>query len=174
MPAEWPWFERHFSFDYPIGKRWDILDRLRGAPVRVEDKVRGLGREALTRRDGEGWSIQENIGHLSDLESLHDARLTELLAGAAVLTAADVTNARTHGAGHNARTIEEVVGEFRRVREAFLARLEALEGEQFALTALHPRLKQPMRVVDVCCFCAEHDDYHLARIEELRRKFAAV
>jgi hypothetical protein len=32
---------------------------------------------------------------------------------------------------------------------------------------LHPRLKQPMRLVDHLYFAAEHDDHHLARIWEL-------
>jgi hypothetical protein len=36
---------------------------------------------------------------------------------------------------------------------------------------LHPRLNQPMRVVDLLFFVAEHDDYHLARISELIREF---
>jgi hypothetical protein len=37
----------------------------------------------------------------------------------------------------------------------------------FAHTMLHPRLKQPMRLVDHLYFAAEHDDHHLARIWEL-------
>jgi hypothetical protein len=36
------------------------------------------------------------------------------------------------------------------------------------LTAHHPRLEQPMTVVDLCFFVAEHDDHHLAAITSLR------
>ena len=32
---------------------------------------------------------------------------------------------------------------------------------------LHPRLKQPMRLVDHLYFVAEHDDHHLAKIWEM-------
>jgi hypothetical protein len=32
---------------------------------------------------------------------------------------------------------------------------------------LHPRLKQPMRLVDHLYFVAEHDDHHLATIREM-------
>jgi hypothetical protein len=32
---------------------------------------------------------------------------------------------------------------------------------------MHPRLKQPMRLVDHLFFVAEHDDHHLALIREL-------
>jgi|GEM_PF-4393916 len=37
----------------------------------------------------------------------------------------------------------------------------------FIHTALHPRLKTPMRIVDLAYFVAEHDDHHLSRIREL-------
>jgi hypothetical protein len=91
-----PWFERRFGFghlgeaDFPF-----LLERLRGAPARVEEKVRDLARELLTRRDGEAWSIQEHVGHLVDLDALHAARLDDYRAGASVLRAADLaTSAR--------------------------------------------------------------------------------
>jgi len=42
-----------------------------------------------------------------------------------------------------------------------------LEPDAFARTSLHPRLKQPMRLVDHLHFVAEHDDHHLAKIWEL-------
>ncbi len=32
---------------------------------------------------------------------------------------------------------------------------------------VHPRLKQPMSMVDLFFFIAEHDDHHLARIREV-------
>ena len=39
---------------------------------------------------------------------------------------------------------------------------------ELARTSLHPRLRQPMSVVDLCFFVAEHDDHHLRTIDELR------
>ena len=48
--------------------------------------------------------------------------------------------------------------------------LEGLATEDFARTAWHPRLNVSMRLVDHLLFIAEHDDHHLARIWELRRK----
>ena len=52
-----------------------------------------------------------------------------------------------------------------------VAQLEALSSADFSRTARHPRLQQPMRIVDMLLFHAEHDDYHLARIRELVRLF---
>ena len=45
--------------------------------------------------------------------------------------------------------------------------LEQLTEEQIFLSALHPRLKTPMRTIDLFLFVADHDDHHLARITEL-------
>ena len=36
-------------------------------------------------------------------------------------------------------------------------------------SALQPRLKTKIRVIDLVFFIAEHDDHHLARISELKR-----
>ena len=50
-------------------------------------------------------------------------------------------------------------------------RLDRLTDADFARTSIHPRLEVSMRLVDLCLFQADHDDYHLARIRELRREF---
>jgi uncharacterized damage-inducible protein DinB len=165
-----PWFERHFTFDLPEELFPLVVERLRGTPARIEDKVRGLSPALLTRRDGEAWSVQEHIGHLVDLDELHDGRLDDFLAGAAVLRAADLTNRRTHDAGHNERPLADLLQAFRRERERFVARLDAWDAGRVSLTALHPRLQQPMRVIDMALFTAEHDDHHLARMTELIRR----
>jgi len=36
-------------------------------------------------------------------------------------------------------------------------------------STLHPRLRQPMRMVDLAYFLSDHDDYHLARTGQLMR-----
>jgi len=48
-----------------------------------------------------------------------------------------------------------------------LRRVEELDASLYARSIPHPRLKVPMRLVDHLYFVAEHDDHHLARIEEL-------
>lgn len=164
-----PWFERHFAFNIPEELFPLVVERLRGTPARIEDKVRGLSPALLTRRDGEAWSIQEHVGHLVDLDELHDGRLDDFLAGAAVLRAADLANRKTYEARHNERPLADLLLAFRRERERFVARLDAWDAGLISLTALHPRLQQPMRVIDMALFTAEHDDHHLARMTELIR-----
>ncbi len=161
------WFDRRFAFDLPAGMFPFVVERLRGTPARIEDKVRGLAPEILTRRDGDAWSIQEQIGHLLDLDELHTGRLDDFLAGAPVLRAADLTNRKTQEAGHNGRPLADLLAAFRREREAFVARLDGWDLTTMSRTALHPRLQQPMRVLDMALFTAEHDDHHLARMTEM-------
>ena len=161
------WTDRRFHFDLPESLFPVVVERLRGTPARIEDKVRHLSPAVLTRRDGDAWSIQEHIGHLLDLDELHTGRLDDFLAGAPVLRAADMTNRKTREADHNRRAIEEILLDFRRERERFVARLDAWDEGLVSLTAVHPRLNQPMRVLDMVFFTAEHDDHHLTWMTEL-------
>ncbi len=171
MPNRVPWTSRSFSFDAPVDLYPELIERLRGTPARAEEIARSIPAAVLTRRDGDTWSIQENLGHLADLEALITGRLDDYDAGAETLRPADMTNRATHEADHNARPIASVLSDLRTRRERVVARLEALPPADFARQALHPRLQKPMRVVDMLLFQAEHDDYHLARARELIRLF---
>lgn len=163
------WFKRKFSFELPIEMFPNVVERLRGTPARIEELTRGLSRELLTRRDDDKWSIQEQAGHLLDLEELGMMRLDDFEAGRETLAAADLTNRKTHEANHNASTIEAILTAFRQERTAFVTRLDSYDETFVSRIALHPRLNQKIRVIDLAFFIAEHDDHHLARINELKR-----
>ena len=165
------WFKRQFLFDLPLEMYPNIVERLRGTPARLEELTRGLSTELLTRRDADQWSIQEQAGHLLDLEELGMKRLDDFEAGRETLFAADLANRKTHEANHNRNSIENILAQFRTERLAFVARLDSYDEAFVQRTALHPRLNMPMRVIDFAFFIAEHDDHHLARITELKRLF---
>lgn len=166
------WIKRQFTFELPLGMYGNVVERVRGTPARLEDLTRGLSREVLTRRDGDKWSIQEQAGHLLDIGELEMRRLDEFEAGRETLSAADMTNRQTHEANHNANTIENILAAFRKERMAFVARIDSYDEEFVERTALHPRLKQQIRIIDLAFFIAEHYDHHLARISEMKRKLA--
>lgn len=71
------WTDRRFDFTFPVALYPEMIERLRGTPARLEDRISSLPAESLRRRDGERWSIQENAGHLLDLESLVMERLNQ-------------------------------------------------------------------------------------------------
>jgi uncharacterized damage-inducible protein DinB len=164
------WFDRKFDFSFPVELYPEIIERLRGTPGRLDERTAGVAEAAQTRRPGSGWSIRENVGHIADLDAgvflsrVHAYRNSEPL-----LPAADLTNAATNDANHNARSAQEVLERARQARGVLVAQLESLDPEVFARTSVHPRLGTPMRLVDMMFFVAEHDDHHLATITELVR-----
>ena len=169
------WFERKFDFNsLPAGMFPNVLERLRGSPARLEERVRGLPAATLVTRHQGTWSIQENIGHLLHLEPLWIQRAEQLLAGQTELVAADLTNRGTDEANYNARPLSELLAELRVLRARFVALLEGADAAARERTARHPRLGTPMRLVDIAFFTAEHDDHHLARITELLRLTGAA
>src|SRR5688500_8610704 len=96
------WVEREFDFNLPVGGVPCVVERLRGTPARLEELTRGLSRELLTARNVAGaWSIQEQLGHLLDLDELHEGRLEDYAQRLPVLRPADMTNRKTEEAGHN-------------------------------------------------------------------------
>jgi hypothetical protein len=162
-----PWFQRTFPSGLPAHLLPVVVERLRGAPARLADRLAGVPPGLLVRRSDDSWSIQENAGHLLDLEPLWLRRVDDLALRRGELAEADLTNRRTHEAGHNAAQLGGLLAEFRRARGELVRRLEGFREDEAAFAALHPRLKAPMNVVDLAFFVAEHDDYHLARIGEL-------
>lgn len=162
------WFDRTFELGLGADAAQELIERLARTPERLADAVRGLPPEILTRRLDGKWSIQENAGHLFDLESLWDQRLDDYDRGAVELHPADLENRKTHGANHNDRAISEILADFSAVRGRIVERIARMSQAELARTALHPRLRQPMSVVDLCFFVAEHDDHHLRTIDELK------
>ena len=167
------WFEREFEFNLPVGVFPCVVERLRGTPARLEELVRALPPRTLTARRGDAWSIQEHVGHLLDLDELHEGRLEDYARRLEVLRPADLTNRKTYEANHNDARIEELLARFRAARLRLVRRLEALSEEEVAASALHPRLQKQMRVIDMAYFVAEHDDNHLAAITELSKMMDA-
>jgi uncharacterized damage-inducible protein DinB len=163
------WFERKFALGVPVEAVPDIIERLRGTPLRLEDRVAAADPGIWRERKGEHWSIQEQAGHLLDLEDLWLGRLDDFDSGAETLRAADLLNRATWDADHNAESMELILAGFRMERKRFVARLEAMDDEALSRTALHPRLEQLMTVADLAFFVAEHDDHHLAVITEMIR-----
>ena len=161
------WFERKFDFNFPVEQYPNLCVRLRGTPPRLEELLRGCSQDRLLQKPEDKWSAQEHAGHLLDLEPLWMARVDDFLAGGDTLTVADLRNRKTDEANHNAHPLENILADFRKARLHLVDRVTDFQPDLFARSMLHPRLKQPMRLVDHLYFVAEHDDHHLAKIWEL-------
>ncbi|MFC2103261.1 DinB family protein [Bacteroidota bacterium] len=167
------WFDRKFEFSFDQNIFPSIIERLDGTPLRLKNKVSTIPSEHLATKLDNTWSIQENIGHLIDLEPLWLGRLEDILNNEKELRPADLKNRETDLAEHNNKSIDVLLAEFKNVRTDILNRLKELSEEEVYKYSLHPRLKTPMRIMDLFLFVAEHDDHHLARITEINKMLKA-
>ena len=99
------------------------------------------------------WRIRESIN--------------DIINNQVELRTTDLQNTKTDLANHNNKSLQELLTEFRKIREQTIKILQSINDEIVFKSALHPRLKTPMRTMDLFLFVAEHDDHHLDRITEL-------
>ncbi len=163
------WFERKFDFNSQQNIFPSIIERLAGTPARLDEKFKSIPEKILFERIDNTWTMKENVGHLTDLEPLWQGRLEDILNDETEMRPTDLQNKKTTEANHNAVAIEDLLKSFRQIRMQTIKMIENLNEEQIFKSALHPRLKTPMRTMDLFLFVAEHDDHHLARITELTK-----
>ena len=161
------WFDRKFSFEHLKGTFPSILERLTDTPLRLRNKIHGISQDNYTRRVSDAWTIQEQVGHLCDLESLWESRFVDFIEGRDILTPADLTNEKTHTANHNNHDMALLLDSFENQRASLCNRMILLSRDAESLFSKHPRLGTPMRPIDLAFFIAEHDDHHLASITEI-------
>lgn len=169
MIRQTPWFERAFNFDFPVTNFPVIFSRLEGTLFRLQAILTNADDEYCSY-GADGWSVKEHVGHLYDLEELWWRRLQDFLDRKEMLSPADLTNTRTKEARHNEKTLEQLMQQFTIERQRILEATYAFDKGTLGLLSVHPRLQQPMRLIDSLFFVAEHDDHHIAAISGLLRK----
>lgn len=169
MTQQTPWFERSFRFDFPVTNFPVIFSRLEGSIFRLQSILANADDEACSY-SADGWSVKQHLGHLYDLEELWWKRLQDYLDGKEMLSPADLNNTKTKEAGHNEKSLEQLMQSFVIERQRLLETVFDFDKGTLGLTAIHPRLQQPMRLIDALYFIAEHDDHHIARISGLLRR----
>lgn len=161
------WFDRKFNFDFSPDHYAAIYLQLKQAPVRLSPVLSGLLEERLCFKPDGGWSIKEHIGHLSIMEPIWRIRFHDIQESKPVLTTADLTNAATTQANFNERSVSVLLDQLITERNTTLALMDDVNMLDATRTSLHPRLQQPMRMIDLAYFVAEHDDHHILRIREI-------
>jgi uncharacterized damage-inducible protein DinB len=167
MDKRQKWFDKKFQFELPQEKYDSILNQLKETPEKISLLVSSLTEDILSKRVDNKWSIKENVGHLVDLEELHDGRIDDFIDGKKTLRSADLKNIKTEEADHNSKNISELLTQLKNVRENFVERLKVLDEKVLANSSIHPRLHQPMRPIDMAQFVLEHDKHHIQTIKDL-------
>lgn len=161
------WFERKFDFSFEVDEYTTIYQRLQQAPAVLESVLRNIPEQKLTYKPDGNWSIKEHAGHLSVLEPLWRARIQDIIEKKPTLTPTDLNNSATDEAGFNQFDITALLQRFTEERRQTLSLLESINIHDHTHTSLHPRMQQPMRMIDILYFTAEHDDHHITVIREI-------
>ncbi len=160
------WFERKFDFDFGPDKYKSLFEQLKNAPAELEVAVTDVSEDMLSRKPDGKWSVKEHIGHLIVLEELWRERIFDFEVEKPELTPADLDNKATEEGKFNEYEIADLLQKFGDARKKTLKLLDGITEEELLMTSMHPRLKQPMRLVDHLYFVAEHDEHHIAHIRE--------
>lgn len=166
-----PWTARTFQFDIPEGWIYNILERLEGTGPRLKFLLRNVTEALASQRMDGKWSLKEHIGHLIDLEELHEGRIDDFLEGKKILRAADMQNIKTQQANHNSKTLPELLDAFDKSRKSLMDRFRNMDDGSMSFKSMHPRLQVLIKPVDMAYFVAEHDDHHLASMREILNNF---
>ena len=165
------WFDRQFDFNLSNDEYALVYKRLQHSIDKLLQIVPGLSNDVLIYKPQGKWSIKEHTGHLSVLEPLWRERVVQIQQGKPVLSPADLVNTATFEAGFNDWHITILLEKFTTERNQTLSLLDSIKKEDKVKTSLHPRLNQPMRIIDLAYFVAEHDEHHLKPIGEISGLF---
>src|SRR5262245_10292280 len=80
MIAKIAWKERKIEFNFPVVLFPVIVERLRGAPIRLQAMLRNGSAENLYEKKGDKWSIIEQVNHLLNCEEVWIGRVHDILA----------------------------------------------------------------------------------------------
>ena len=163
------WFDRRFDFNLNNDDYAIVYRRLQQTIDELQKLAAGLPENVLAYKPAGKWSIKEHTGHLSILEPLWRERMAEIQDNKPVLIPADLENKATFEAGFNSMGISMLLEKFSTERKQTLLLFNNVKEEDKIKESLHPRLKQPMRIIDQAYFAAEHDEHHLKSIQDIIR-----
>lgn len=155
------WFDRKFDFSFGMEMYGTLLARLQAAPNMFKQITSVLPAGVQVLKPGQKWSVKENIGHLILLEPLWQKRFEEIKKGSLGMSPADVSNRATDEMNFNKFSLQELTSSFTSQRAGTINFLNGVHQTDFSKRSIHPRLQQPMRIIDLMYFVAEHDWHHL-------------
>src|SRR5438046_2132236 len=103
------WVDKEFELGLPLEDLPSLVEQLRAVPAEVEHAIAGAHPEVLTAQPDGAWSVKQHVGHLADLEELHDGRFDDFEARLDALRPADMTNRKTEEGNHNEADIDDLL-----------------------------------------------------------------
>lgn len=167
MAKQEKWINKTFTFNKTIDDFNTLTLSLHQNAIFIKQVTENMDKKLLDKVLDGKWSIKENIGHLIDLEELHEKRLDEFVADKKLLTPADMSNLKTKKAKHNNKSITELTDKFIESRKQFLHKVKEAPQETLTRKAFHGRLNKDMRLLDMLSFMNEHDLHHIQSIKNI-------
>jgi len=162
------WFDRQFDFNFGLEQFPDLLERLEKTSFQILEITNGMSEQDLSFKPVGKWSIKEHIGHLWVLEPLWQKRFLEIKGNQAEMSPAELNNTAKDNALINQYDIEKITADFQQERKHTIRLLKSFNEENLLNSLYHPRLNQPMRIIDLMYFVAEHDKHHLNILLKIR------
>lgn len=163
------WFERTFNFDFGMDQYGLILERLHQMPILFQQFSNIVPEDVQILKPNGKWSIKENVGHLIVLEPIWRIRFQDIKEKKFEMSTVDLTNTLTNEMNFNHSSLPELLKTLSVERNETLEFLKTLKQYDFFNTSIHPRLQQPMRIIDLMYFVAEHDQHHYKIIQDIIR-----
>ncbi len=155
------WFDRQFDFSFGIEQFPGLLERLKKTSLLILEITNRISEQDLNFKPAGKWSVKEQIGHLWVLEPLWQKRFLEIKENQAQMSPADLKNRATDNASFNQYNIKKIITGFQQERKHTIRLLESFSQSDLLNSLYHTRLNQPMRIIDLMYFVAEHDEHHL-------------
>jgi uncharacterized damage-inducible protein DinB len=145
----------------------EVIDTLRNFQSQVLLRLQGLGEPELRRKEAEGkWSIADVLAHLADFELVIAVRVRSMLASEHPALQ-PMEQAQWVARVHRGEPVEELLEQFRFVRELNVRLLERVRDDEWARTGEHPQAGS-ISLAAITERLARHDAKHLGQIDRIR------
>ncbi|QNR84365.1 DinB family protein [Pedobacter riviphilus] len=161
------WFDRKFDTNIDIVQFEDVLSRMEHFPAVLNQLLETYPKKITTIKTGAKWSVNENVGHLILLEDLWRRRFQDIKDGKPDMSPADLNNTATDQASFNEQVLNELTKSLSDERAKTIVLLKGISKEDLLKKSTHPRLNQPMNIVDFMYFVAGHDEHHMAAMRSI-------
>jgi len=149
----------------------DFLALQETAPAKLASLVAGLSAEQLAFHPGPSkWSIQQVVAHLADDELVGGYRLRMILSSPGTTIQAFDQDVWARTGRYDARDVNSSLELFRVLREANLALLRSLSGEEWEMFGVHAE-RGVESIRDIAMYFAGHDINHFRQIETIRQSY---
>src|SRR5215470_14674782 len=138
MIAQIAWKERKFEFNLPVGVFPVIVERLRGAPIRLQAMLRNATNENLHQKSGDKWSVVEQLNHLYNCEEIWLGRVED------ILTRKEIFERRTLKTELQSEDLTVLLSNFSKARNKLIDLVQNMDEPTASLTINHPRLQRPI------------------------------